>query len=306
MSFGPNDCAIAGCNHVIVVLGTILRASLRALDLSGEVYKARVEDSLELARLGRSMRQDELKMACLSGAFCHEAPRISDTQEASTGKTGCADMLIRTPSGIVAHDTTYEAFLETLGAVRAPRSTAVVIGSGPAACAAVGACNHLGFQVVGVTSRSWVSTEVLHESESASKLRSLGALPTLWPTLNDDVQTTKFSREMRLQFREFAAFAQVIIQTVTVDPASEDADRIANIIPWDQARKEAMVCDLMYGGNPSPFLLKAQERGFTSIGGVDLLTTRGLRMMDKWVGKRPTRAPIVAAAVRACARTRDD
>jgi len=306
MPFRSNDCAVAGCNQAIVVLGTILRASLRALDLTGEVYKTRVGDALELAKLGRSLRQDELTMACLTGPLCHDAGQIADDLDPSAQRSGCADMLMRKGSKILAYDTTYEAFLETLKSVPTPHSTAVVVGAGPAACAAVGACRQLGFQFVGITSRSWVSTEVLHDSSAAAKLRDLGALPTLWPSIDDTLQTTNFSREMRLQFSELATFAQVIIQTVALDPTSNDIRNICDIIPWTQTRKNAVVCDLVYGSQPSPFLLEAQKRGLTAIAGVDLLTTRGLRMTETWTGTRPARAPIHAAAVRACSRTRDE
>jgi len=215
-------------------------------------------------------------------------------------------MLTRAPSGIAAHDTSYDMFLETLRSVPNPRTTAVIIGAGHAAFAAVGACSQLGFQIVGVTSRSWTSTEALHESPTAAKLRSLGALPTLWPNATGDAHSTNFSREMRLQFREFSAFAQVIIQTVSVEPTSDDIHRIASIIPWSQVRNDAVVCDLVYGSKPSPFFEEAQQRGLTAISGVELLTTRGLRVMEAWTGTRPPRAPVLAAAVRACTRTRDE
>jgi shikimate dehydrogenase len=279
---------------------------LRALDLSGDVFKTHVEDTLQLVKLGCSLRQDALKMACLSGACCHEVQQIADKVDGSVERSGCADMLVRRSSEIVVYDTTYAAFLEVLSAVPSPRSTAVVIGAGPAACAAVGACRELGFQIVGVTSRSWISTEVLHESVAAEELRELGALPTMWPFADSAIESTKFSREMRLQFRELTTFAQTIIQTVAVDPSSSDILHIADIVPWDKLRKDTIVCDLVCGSKPSPFMLEAQKRGLTGIAGVDMLTTRGLRMMETWKGRRPPRAPVLAAAVRASARTRDE
>ena len=300
MSFGANDCAIAGCDKVIVVLGTILRASLRALQLSGEVYKARVTDAVELAKLGRSFRQDNLTMASLTGSFCEHFYEIADEQDLSSQQSGCADMLVRTGSRIIAYDTTYEAFLETLALVPTPRSVAVVIGAGPAALSAVCACRELGFHIVGVTSQSWISTETLHESEDAEKLRHLAALPTLWPTNSNDVETTKFSREMRLQFSEFARLAQVVIQTAPLDPSSDDIHRVSRIISWPQTRKDTLVCDLAFGSRPSPFVAEAQRHGRSAISGIDMLTTRGLRMMEIWTGLRPPLAPIRAAAIRTC------
>ena len=128
----------------------------------------------------------------------------------------------------------------------------------------------------------------------------------MWPSADDTIQTTNFSREMRLQFCELATFAQAIIQTVPVDPSSDDIENITNIIPWGQALKDAVVCDLVFGSQPSPFLQEAEKRSLQAISGIDMLTTRGLRMAETWTGMRPPRAPIHAAAVRACGRTRDE
>lgn|GEM_PF-655860 len=304
--FGSHDCAIGGCSREIAALGAIVRAALQALELSGEVYKVRVSDAVELAKLVRSLRRGKLGMVSLSGAVCGEAPRMVDELGPSARHSGYADMLMGTSSGVFGHDTTYEAFVEVLDTVPAPRSTAVVVGAGAPAFAAVAACRQLGFQFIGITSRSWLSTEVLHDSPAAAKLRTLGALPTLWPSPIGASPTTRFSQEMRLQFLEIAASAQVIIQTVPVAPSSKDARLLSRVVSWSQTRSDATVCDLVYGGPPSPFLVEAHRHGLTGIGGVEMLTTRGLKMLETWTGMRPPREPIHAAALRACARSRDE
>jgi shikimate dehydrogenase len=286
-------------------MGAIVRAGLLALELAGEVYKVRASDAVELAKLVRSLRRGKLGMVSLSGALCAEAPRMADELGPSARHSGYADMLMGTPSGVFGHDTTYDAFLETLGTVPVPRSTAVVVGAGASAFAAVAACRQLGFQFIGITSRSWLSTEVLHDSSAAAKLRTLGALPTLWPSPTAS-PTSRFSQEMRLQFLELAASAQVIIQTVPVAPSSKDARLLTRVVSWSQTRSDAIVCDLVYGGPPSPFLVEARRHGLTGIGGVEMLTTRGLRMLETWTGMRPPPEPIHAAALRACARSRDE
>jgi len=245
-------------------------------------------------------------MVSLSGAVCAEAPRMADELGPAARQSGHANMLMGTSSGVFGHDTTYEAFLEALEGVPAPRSTAVVVGAGASAFAAVAACRQLGFQFIGITSRSWLSTEALHDSPAAAKLRGLGALPTLWPGPSGPSPSTRFSQEMRLQFRELTASAQVIIQTVPVPPSSKDARLLSGVVPWSQTRSDAVVCDLVYGGPPGPFLVEANRHGLTGIGGVEMLTTRGLRMLETWTGMRPPREPVHAAALQACARSRDE
>lgn len=144
---------------------------------------------------------------------------------------------------------------------------------------------------------------MLHESESAERLRRLGALPTLWPAQAASAATTAFSREMRLQFRELAASANVLIQTVAIDPATEDALLLAHTVPWSQTPRDAVVCDLVYGPAPGPYLVEAERQGLARVGGVEMLTRRGTRLIETWTGRRPLRASLHAAAVRVCMRS---
>jgi len=300
---GAMDYAIGGCSREISVVGSIVRTALRDLQLPQEVYKVRLSEPPDLAKMVRSLHRRKLAAISLSGPLCHEALRLADDADEGATRSGCADMLMVTPSGVLASNTMYGTFVEWLESAVSNRSTAVVVGSGARACAVVAACQTLGFQVIGVTSRSWTSTEVLHESESAERIRGLGALPTLWPAHAGSVASTAFSREMRLQFRELAASANVLIQTVAIDPSTEDALLLARTVPWSQTPRDAVVCDLVYGPAPGPYLVEAERQGLARVGGVEMLTRRGTRLIETWTGRRPPRASLHAAAVRVCMRS---
>ncbi|PIE05913.1 MAG: hypothetical protein CSA75_02285 [Sorangium cellulosum] len=222
--------------------------------------------------------------------------------DASATASGCADALTAGQAGIVATNLTYLAFVDLLKKTETPRSTVAIVGSGARACAAIAACQSLGFQVICVTSRSWISTEALHESESAQRLRRLGALPTLWPNVTDPVQSSNFSREMRMQFREIAASANVFIQTVAVDSLSTDARQISQTIPWSQTRRDALVCDLVYGPSPGPFLASAEKEALARVGGIEMLTKYSARLVEFFTGQQLSRSLLHAAALRVCTR----
>lgn len=299
MSSESLDYAIAGCSQEIAVVGSVMRAALRSLSLEREVYKVRLDDSPDLARLVRSLRRRKLGGLTLSGPMGREVLRMVDEVRDSARLSGCADALTLSDQGVVALNGTYDAFCEILEMAGNQRALAIVVGSGSRACAAVAACQACGFQVIAVTSRSWTSTEVLHESESAERLRELGALTTLWPK-QAEATTTNFSREMRMQFSELAASANVLIQTAPVDPRDEDARTVRKMIAWSQTRRDALVCDLVYGSAPGPFLAGAEREGLARVGGIEMLTRRVSRLMEAFTGSRPPRATLHAAALRLC------
>lgn len=300
---GFKDCAIGGCPRDIAMMGAMVRAALQALELPGEVYKARLSDPVDLAKIVRSVRCGKLAAAWFSGPWCDETLRMADEAEASTRRADCADVLLHSPRGVVAHNIAYEAFVDLFDGAVKQRGTAAIIGSGGLARAAVAACKALGFSVVGVTSRSFASTEVLCESLAAERLRELGALPTLWPDSLPGAVRSHFSREMRLQFSELAASASLLVQTIPLDPSAPDALQLARLVPWPKTRRDAFVCDLVYGAVPGPFLVESRGQGLTGVGGIEMLTRRGLQLIERWKGKLPPRACLHAAVSRMCART---
>lgn len=283
------------------MMGAMVRAGLQALGLPGEVYKARLSAPVDLAKVVRSVRCGKLAAAWFSGTWCDETVRMADEVEESARRADCADVLLNGPGGVVAHNVAYGAFVDLFEGVK-QRGTAAIIGSGSLACAAVAACKVLGFSVIGVTSRSFTSTQVLCESSAAERMRKLGALPTLWPESLPGAVISHFSREMRLQFSELAASANLLVQTVPMDPSAPDAPLLASLVPWPKTRRDAFVCDLVYGAVPGPFLVESRGQGLTGVGGIEMLTRRGLQLMETWTGRLPPRACLQDAVSRMCMR----
>lgn len=301
---GSHDFAVAGCAHEIAVTGAVVRSAFEALGLAHEVYKVRLHEPADLDKLVRSMRRGKLAALSLSGPLCHDAVRLADEVSEAARRSGCADTLVAREGGVLADNALHSAFAGWLVDAVPRRATAVVLGSGARACAVVTACRSLEFPVVGVASRSWTSTEALHESESAERIRQLGGLPTLWPGSLPTEASSRFSREMRLQFTELARSANLLVQTVAVDPSSEDARRLARTVPWRDAQQDAVVCDLVYGPAPGPYLIEAERYGLERTGGVEMLTRRAVRLIETWTGQRPPRARLSAEALRVCVRAR--
>ena len=301
---GTHDYGIGGCSQEIAVTGAVVRSALEALGLDSDVYKIRLREPADLDKLVRSMRRGKLAAVSLSGPLCLEALRLADIASEGAQRSGCADTLMATGGGVFADNALFKAFSTWLNEAVPRRATAVVMGSGARACSVVAACRHLEFPVIGVTSRSWTSTETLHESDSADRIRQLGGLPTLWPGTDLSETSSHFSREMRLQFSELARSAALIVQTVAVDPSTGDARRLARTVPWRDARQDAVVCDLVYGPAPGPYLVEAERYGLERVGGVEMLTRRAVRLIETWTGQRPPRARLSAEALRVCVRTR--
>ncbi len=295
------DCAIGGCPREISLVGALLKAGLSGLNMPDEVYKVRLSGPDELSRLVYSLRQGRLAAVSLSGAFCYDGFRLADHADAGAIRCQSADVLINVSGSVLAVHALHDAFVRWLGSLEVSCTTAVVMGSGARACAAVAACKVRGFPVIAVTSRSWTSTEALHERESANRIRDLGGLPMLWPGQNPTV-SSRFSREMRLQFTELARSANAIIQTVAVEASTPDAAPLAESVPWAETRRDAVVCDLVYGPESGPYLAGAERRGLSRIGGEEMWTSRAMLLVERWTGQRPCRAAMHAAALRVGSR----
>ena len=289
--------AIAGCAEDMAVWGAMLRAALRALRLPHQLYKSRRAETDGIERLVRGMRKGDLTGLMITGQAGYAALEMADELDESASRAGCATTLLSNRSGvIVAYNTMYSAFVEHLQEAVRPGTTAVVVGAGARAAAAVACCRTMGFQVVGVTSRSWRSTEALHERTSAERLRELDALTTLWPALSSGVSSTHFSEVMRLQFREIASSSSVLFQTVPVAADSPDAADLVQLVDWPRARRDAVVVELAYGAKPSPFLRAAKRQELTTFGGVEMLSKQAARLVETWTGLRPPQAALARAA----------
>lgn len=275
------------------------RAALAALGLPHTYEAIDVPDDAAL-----DARIDELRRGLLAGANVtvpHKLAALAraDSVDASALSVGAANTLVRTPAGLVAHNTDAAGLADDLRAAGGPFRRAVVIGAGGAAAAAVVALASLGASVVAVTTRSWTTSEALASSPSAAQMRTLGALPCLWPSESSNAAASSVGRELRSQWGELTSLADVVIQATSAGMrGGAGGDDVASIVPWPRLAKEALAYDLVYNPPETPFLRSARAAGLRAVSGLGMLARQGARALALWLNVAPDVAIMREAAER--------
>lgn len=210
---------------------------------------------------------------------------LVDEIDPSAESIGAANTLVRTDAGAVrALNTDVPALVEELSELSPRIGSAVIIGAGGAASAALAACQKLGVRVIGMTSRSWSSSEAMYDGEVPTAFRERGALTLLWPGVEiDEGASSKMSHALRLQWLDIAASADIVIQAASAS-AGEAA---ARVIPWDRISPTAVALDVVYVPRDTPFLRAARARGLRAEGGAGMLVRQGALAFEAWLGQRP-------------------
>src|SRR5262245_1917727 len=168
-----------------------------------------------LNRVLADLRNGSLAGANVTTPYKRTIMNLCDVRGPSADEVGAANVLCRDDRGrITAHNTDVDALVSELDEAWGgrPKLRAVVIGAGGAGLAALVALKRLDFKVIGVTSRSWSSSELMFESPSAKIARGLGALTSLWPKSDASLPTGKASQVLRMQWSELAVQADCVIQ----------------------------------------------------------------------------------------------
>ncbi|MCC6644929.1 MAG: shikimate dehydrogenase [Polyangiaceae bacterium] len=221
----------------------------------------------------------------------------ADSLDASTAAVGAANTLAREGDRVVAHNTDVPALVSEISRLDpALRGTAAILGSGGAAAAALAACRQLGVRVVAMTTRSFSSSEALHESETAESLRRAGALTVLWPT-DAPPETSNASMALRLQWDDLVAGADILVQATS---ARDDGP--ARAVPWSRVKPGAVALELGYGPKETPFLAAARARGLRADDGVGMLVRQGAIAFERWLGVAPDLDVMRDAVLRHLAR----
>ncbi|HET9067516.1 MAG TPA: shikimate dehydrogenase, partial [Amaricoccus sp.] len=91
--------------------------------------------------------------------------------------------------------------------------------------------------------------------------------------------------------------------------AAADAATIVNATPLGMAGSSelpldlaavppaALVTDLVYGGEPTPFVAAARRRGLLAVDGLGMLLHQGVPGFERWFGVRPEVDEALRAAV---------
>jgi shikimate 5-dehydrogenase len=279
----------------------VVRAAFKALQLPHVVNVATADNAEWFALLLARVRRGEVHGVRVCGHHGHDALEQSDEQDASAQRARVADTLVAVRgASVLAYCTDSLGMTDWMQQRGVQPNTVVMIGSGTQAMSVAAACESAGAKVIGTTSRSWRSTEELHEAPAAERLRNMGLLTMLWPSPGAAPSPSHFSEVMRLQLSDLACSADLLVQASPAGTNSgPEGDRIAQSIPWERMRPKAVICDLAYRQGPTPLLRAAREKNLVAIGGVEVLLDQAVRTIEIWTGLRPPLAPLQLAAERA-------
>lgn len=184
-------------------------------------------------------------------------------------RAGAANTLVRATDGALeAHNTDIPALvaeIEELGLGSWQKATAVVLGSGGAARAAIAALCTLRFGHVVVRSRA-----------SAAWLDPLRALAP---------------RGTRLEAEGFVAggvekITTLVVQATSLGLPHTAGELAAEAVRWQWLPRSALALDLVYGAAPTPFLQAARAAGLRAHDGRGMLARQGALAFERWLGVR--------------------
>lgn len=250
-------------------------AAYRALGLA-HVYEKIETSHAELEERVAALRAGHF--AGLNVTVPHKTHVLSlvDEIDVSAKATGAANTLVRTKDGtgrVRAHNTDAPALVEELARLAKSRDTfrgrsALVLGTGGAARAAVFALGRLGVAHVIVRGRraSEDLALVLEASAPGARLsfESLGAAPP--SSEKDDLSA--------------------IVQATTAGMVGADApgDVVADAIAWATVPRDCAVLDVVYAPPRTPLLDRAAAEGLPNDGGLGMLARQGALAFELWLG----------------------
>jgi shikimate dehydrogenase len=103
-------------------------------------------------------------------------------------------------------------------------------------------------------------------------------------------------RVAALDWDEAPAAAAVAATIVNATPLGM-ADSGDLPLPLDGVPKTAVVTDLVYGGQPTPFVAEARRLGLVAVDGLGMLLHQGAPGFERWFGVRPEVDEALRAAV---------
>ena len=191
----------------------------------------------------------------------HAALELADQASAPARAIGAANTLTFSDDGTIeAHNTDAPGLIAALG--RSPQGmSALVLGAGGSARAAVWALRDAGAAPVSVWNRS---------PERAVELaRDLGV----------DVVAKPLGADLLVN-----------CTSVGLQRSATDAEALNQLeMTADQVGRYAYVIDLVYADGPTPLLAAAQARGAVTVGGLEVLVAQGALSFEHWTGRAAPR-----------------
>ncbi len=279
------------------------RAAFKALNLPHFYDAIDCPDRASLDFAIASVRRGFIAGANVTAPHKRTALEFVDEVDPLARAVGATNLLVRNAAGgLLALNTDVPALADELRALQPATATALIVGAGGAASAALAACKELGVRVVAMTSRSWTSSEALYDSEIAEAFRARGALTVPWPHDDDNAERvgSNVSTALRLQWNDLAASADILIQATSVGmPGGRDQGHaVAACVPWKAVPRRAVAYDLVYGPNDTPFVAAAKGAGIKAAGGIGMLARQGALSVERWLGQSVPYTVLLDAARR--------
>lgn len=235
------------------------------------------------------IRRGELAGANVTVPWKQVALRAADVLADSARSTRAANVLSRNAAGqVVAHNTDawgladeLELLKRELGVVSPERDTALVVGNGGAALAAVVGCGYAGLSRVIVAARKWQPSLPRSAWPLLAEFEGLGA---------QCVPLSAASWET--DGHRILAIVQATSAGMKGAPGGQE---LADALELDRLPR-SIAYDLVYNPAETPFLMAARAAGHLACGGLGMLVEQAARALEIWFGVRPPRGPLLEAA----------
>ena len=245
-------------------------AAYRALGLPHSYETWRVRDEAELAAAVAKLRSGEVAGLNVTVPHKRAVLALVDELDSVARIVGACNTLVARDGKVVAYDTDVAAIADELRAL-APGGekggTALVLGSGGAARAAVVACAlHLGADRVVVRARKDASAMCAELEASLKGLDctvhiSTEPLPAPSPSPCWIIQATSAGMT-----------------------GAEPGDAVAAAVRWQELAPGAVALDVVYSPPETPFVRAARSAGISVENGLGMLARQGAAAFELWLG----------------------
>ncbi|HSQ65723.1 MAG TPA: shikimate dehydrogenase [Polyangiaceae bacterium] len=247
-------------------------AAYRALGLPHSYETWRVRDEAELAAAVAKLRSGEVAGLNVTVPHKRAVLALVDELDSVARIVGACNTLVARDGKVVAYDTDVAAIADELRAL-APSGekggTALVLGSGGAARAAVVACAlHLGADHVVVGARKDASAMC---AELEASLRGVGC--------------TVHISAVPFPSPSSPPSPRWIIQATSAGmTGAEPGEAVAAAVRWEELAPGAVALDVVYSPPETPFVHAARAAAIPVENGLGMLARQGAAAFELWLG----------------------
>lgn len=256
-------------------------AAYRALGLAHRYELVDCPDDAALVAAVAEIRRGAIAGANVTLPHKGRALELADEADAWARETEAANVLAALHGELVAFNTDVDALIEELAQYAPGATSALVVGAGGAARAAVSACRARGLRDITVVAR--------RRTEASEELFArMGARCCSWP---DDPHAIS-------ALSDAVCSADVLIQATSAGMSGgPPGEGIAELIPWERVPASALAYDVVCTPAVTPFLEAARGRGLRARGGLGMLVGQAAAAIRIWLGVEPPIAAMRAAAL---------